>query len=358
MIVRIERDVLRAALAKVKPAVGKHSLPSLVGVMITATDVITFTATNLDVHITCGVDGTAGTAGRALVPFDRLAALAAKCPAGAVALEYANEELTVHAGPVTAVLRCIPPEGFPSIPELVDATEHKLDDDWRAIGRTLHALSENDSRPNLCNVRISEQRVSCTDSFRMARHAVSLDGDLLLPPAPIKAATAQCPNGPVVLRFDERRFELEADGTVWSGSLSQADYPTNSQMDRLWPAETACTFRVDCIELTDALKVIGVVGAGESDGKTMSYVLSQLTVGGDLVAVSSKATDVGNVNVEIDAKTSGEVDVAFNGNLLAQLLGALVEENVELKGNDSLKPWISVDGGLEQLIMPVRVGKS
>lgn len=344
----IEISELRHALRTVKPAVGKTaSLLALGGVLIEAHEEgLTFCATDLDMRIGTVRPANVTRTGQALPPFDRLSKLVAGISHdGAVTLELDDEnhdELHVTAGRLTATLRCMPVTEHPQ-PRTFgdDVTEHKLDDDWQAIQRVLHARSLDMERPALIGVSLTGGLARCCDSYRLAQHPVSDDLDVYLPPSAVIAAAAECPDGPVVLRTDGKTFELEADGTVWQAAVSPHQFP---ETKALWPKTAPIGFTVHRETLLDGIKAVEASGDG--------WV--RLTLADNELRLSARS-DTSEAAIEVEATVDADIAVAFDPAYLRPLLDACEADEIELRGVDELKPWTLADGELEQLIMPTRV---
>lgn len=357
MKLTVERDTLRHALSIVKPAVQRNAAAALAGVLIEATcDGVTLTASNIDTTIRtsmpCGVDIEQG---RVLVyhdPLDRLAG----STAGTVELSEQDGFLHIHAGTAKARLRTLDASTFPQAPPLDAASDDyqtvKLDDAWAAIQRVAAFRSVDTTRPILTGIHLNAEAgvVETTDSFRLARHALAdVPADLLLAPGAVAAATRACPDGPVMLRSQGRRFELEADGTVWSGHVIEGQFPS---VKSLIPTTTPVSLTV---EREDLLAAIRTVTSIESPDEVVPVRLRQDEATG-LVTVLRPVRDRGDAEVELTAHAvSGNLTYAFNATFLAQLLGALHDDTVTLSGTDAVKPWVMREGDFLGLLMPVRV---
>lgn len=348
MNVTVDRDNLKTALARVKPAVKRNGLPVLAGVMLDANGdgTVIVTATNLDTTITTSAAGTVDQAGRVLVYHEPLERLVGTAPAGPVQLRLDDDDLHVTAGRAKARFRTLDAETFPKLRPLDSPAEAKLDDDWRAIQRVIGFRSTEPTRPILTGIHIGDGVVETTDSFRLARHDVTVDADLLLAPDAVLAAARIAPDGPVALRWDGRRFELEADGTVWAGSVIEGQFPP---VTNLIPADPQLAVTVDRAALLAALNAVAAI-----DGGTSHLVIFQQDAADNVLTVRRNTQDVGDIDYPVDVDVHGDCQYAFNAALLAPLLGALHDDTVTLQGVDALKPWVVRESGFLGLIMPVR----
>jgi DNA polymerase-3 subunit beta len=352
----IPRNELRAALARVKPAVQRNALPALAGVLIEADGTtVRFTASNIDTFITTTVTAV-GEAGRVLVHHDPLERLAGNTNAD-VTLSLVDDDLHVTAGRAKARLRLLDADTFPRRPVIDGGGEAKLDEDWRAIQQVTPFRSTEPTRPILTGVHLANGLVTTTDSYRLARHSIGTDADLLLDPSAIVAASRVCPDGPVTLRWQGARYEIEADGTVWSGNCIAGDFPPVAS---LIPTDPALAVTVDRAELLAAIRTVASIGDDThtaSDGRvarTNVVRFTQSETAGELV-LQRRTQDVGDAEVTLPCEAKGDCTYGFAAGLLVPLLGALSDDTVTLQGTTALKPWIMREGEFLGLIMPVRV---
>jgi DNA polymerase-3 subunit beta len=352
-----ERNAFRAALTRVKPAILRGGHPACAGVLIDATDgTVELTATNLDIRIHTKVEDVAvGEPGRVLVPHETLDRIVANSPAGTVSLELVDGEVKVRAGRVKAQLRTLDPSTFPVTPAMDTPKVATLTEDWLAIQRVLHTRSVDRARPILTGVHLGDGIVEATDSYRLARHTVETDADFLFEPSCLAAAVRACPAGPVTLRWQRTRFELEAGDTTWSGNSIDGTFPP---VGGVIPHATTISFTASRPDLIDAVKVVAAIGEEtytDSAGKPYNTSTVRLRLEDGAVVVQCRSADAGEAEVAIEATCEGELEVAFNAPYLLALLGAFTGDEVTLRGNDRLKPWVVTEGGLLQVLMPVKI---
>jgi DNA polymerase III sliding clamp (beta) subunit (PCNA family) len=361
-----QRSELKTALALVRPAVMRGGKPALAGVLVdvTADGPARLTCTNIDTTISTTVTPTSldGETGTVLVFHEQLANLAANATGDLVELHVDDDMLHFKAGRATARLRTLDASSFPQRQPLDKPDEAKLTDDWQAIQRVLPFRSSDVTRPILTGVHVNGDAgvVETTDSFRLARHDITVPCNLLLAPGAIVAAASVCPKGPVVLRWSTGRssggFEVEADGTVWTGHVIDGTFPP---IDQLIPKDPALSLEVDRRELLAAIRFAASIGdeASVKDGKTSHTNTVRFTQSESdgQVSVMRVAQDVGDTDEPLEATVVGDCAYAFNAVYLVQLLGALTGDTVTLQGANGLKPWVAREGGFLGLQMPVKV---
>jgi DNA polymerase III sliding clamp (beta) subunit (PCNA family) len=347
--ITVDRDHLKAALARTKPAVGRNGLPVLTGVRIDP-DAASLTTTNLDLAITTELD-TDGTGDPIVVPYERLAAIVARCPAGNVLLTSDDDVLTIAAGRSTATLRLLPAGEWPTLPK-PNGEPQKLGDDWAAWRSVMHARSVDVSRPTLCHLHLGAGRVFASDSYRAAWHPTTLDvGDL---PVPAQLVAAAGNAEVTTLTVDDSRWiHLADETTTWSAVRGEYD---RLHVDHMVPAERPQHITVGRQSLADAIGLVDALGGDsfEKDGRRVTTEHVRLTSSDDGLHVTGRAREVGEADAILDAEVVGEVDALFAISYLGATLAAASSDTVTLEGVDELKPWLLVDGDLTQLLMPIR----
>lgn len=360
----MERDDLRAALAKVKPAVTKlNTMPALRGVLLTLGPAgATFAACDMDQRITTVADCAVHAPGRVLVPHERLAQLAAKAKPGALHLELddADGELTVttSGGRVVATLRTMAADEFPVWPQQ-HGEPVSLTNDWPAILNVMHARSKDVSRPELTHVTIGGGYTFTTDTYRCARQPVAVEFDHLLLPGATVAAVATVvgdDSSGLAIVVDGESFTLEHDRTQWSGRTMPAKYKAGdlaSMYDR--PMDQHVTLNL--AELVDAIEACGAIGTEQrtgKDGNTYQSTIIQMrgADGSGVLSLTGSSSEYGKVEASVDAQVIGDVDADFNGTYLLDALGQCESDEITVDLIDHAKPCKIVDDELELLVMP------
>ena len=367
MRARIERDDIRAALARVRPAVarGSVSLPALRCVLISASDAgLSFTACDIDSRISTVVDIGVHVEGSVLVPHERLSQLVGKAQAGAIDLAMVKHELevTANGGRLVAKLNTVDVADFP---RWTNATGDPVQfgADWLAVTNVVHARSRDDARPNLTHVVLGHGWAYATDSYRLARQPIAYqnDGEVLLAGAVVEAVAKSVDDGAgLTLTMDGQRFDLEHEGTTWSGHLLNADPPAWSTIESMYDRACGIAVTIGREALADAVVAIGAIGLTEqtaADGHKFTTSIAHLAAsdGAEALTVAGKHSDHGHVTVDVSAAVvGGDVDIKFNGGFLLDALKVCESDTVTLNLTDGFKPCSIVDDELELLVMPTK----
>lgn len=352
MTVTVDRDQLRSALARVKPAVARNpAQPILSGVHID-TAAGTIRATDLDRHITATGVTFDGDPTTTVVPHTQMAALIERCPAGHITIDGDTDTIELRAGRITAHLRTLPAAEWPQLPQ-VTGQPVKLDDEWQAIQAVLHAYDTDPGAAILRNIEMAGGNVSAMTRYYLATRTIDDDAiDLVMPGDLCSVVAKACPDGPVELTVDGRWMQLAAADTTWHAVLPEGDFVTWRNM---LPTVRPLRFTVDRGELLDALAVIDTIGPDPTNG-----AIARFLVVDDHVAITGRNPEIGDTEVVVDATgidlgDEASARVTFRTDFLRRILGEfagdIVFEGVEAGG---LKPWIVTQGRLTQLLMPVR----
>ena len=258
---KINRDTLKAALDRVKPAVSTR--PQLAVLSCVRIDRHGVTATDLDLTITAPL--TADGRIDVVVPHAALSALVARLPDGPVGLDLDGTDLRVTAGRTKATLRCAAVADWPKL-DPVTGDKVTLAGDWYAVGRVLHAASVDPGRPILCHAHIGGGWAEATDSYRTARHPVDCGLDVMIHAAHLRAVVAATGDGPVDVCTDGRRWSITGDGCTWRGSCLAGDYPN---VAGVIPADPPLSLTVPRDELVDALATVALFGEQMAAGRVV-----------------------------------------------------------------------------------------
>lgn len=348
--VGIDAALLKAAVAKIKPAIDSKSyLKALACVRFDAdgTD-ITLTATDLDTTLTTVVTGSVPDAGSLLVPFDLINKVISVRPKGHIEVGANGEEGFVRNGNAQVSFEPTPLDEYPRSP-VVEGRAVTLNLD--VLPELLPAVSKDDSRPILCSVLVEGGRYVSTDSYRL--HLVDTGTDtgesFLLPRDAVKVMAKY--TGPVNCQVDDDRIVVVLDeSTTLTSRLVKGEFPP---YQRLIPKsqEHAITFTdgfVNDLKVLVKLDNSATVLIDQHDSDTLE------------LRTHGSATDR-KTTVTTAGRSSLGCRVGFTPEYLIGILAGTTVN--ELRLIDSLKPALVVEAAPEyganaerqRLIMPVRV---
>ena len=360
---RCERDTLISALTKAGRGVTTKAapVPGLAGVLLELSgDSLSVTGSNLDLTISTRVTVSGAENGSALVQAKLLTDVVRSLELGAVDVELDEQVLQVRAGRSDFSLRTMPPEEYPRIPLLAEATV-TVDGGALVSGlrQVIPAASHEESRPLLTGVLLMSReqglRVVATDSYRLAQRdlqSVEVDvgekGVLVPARALDEVARLVAEDVRVGIQLDERTVLFEVGDTRLSARLINGDFPS---YEGLIPTDHPNSLVVDRKLLLDALRRVRLL-APEQGGIRVSMQPGGLTL-------SAMAQDVGEATEEVAASYEGtELLIAFNAEYLHDGVEVLDSEEILLRTADNLKPALLQAPDSDDLLyvlMPVRV---
>lgn len=352
--VRIDAAALKAAMAKLKPAMPRatrYTNPVLQSVyVITAADKVIITATDLTLTLSTAVPTEAGSTGSCLVPAAVITKLLSVRSKGTVEITSAGDTGFVKAGNLKLEFEPEDVGQFP-LPGTVEGREVELN--LAILPELLPAVSTDDTRPILCSVYIDSGTYAATDSYRLHIVDIGTDtGDPFLLPRDAAQVMAKYPTT-VTATVSDRHLRVALDeSTTLITRLQEGEFPFFRRLIPEAPPQQI-TFTDALIgDLKDAMKA-----RQESDSKTPVKITS---TGFDELELA-----IGTGRKRTVVTTTGTSTlpdgIAFAPPYLLDLLTGTTSN--ELRVTDSLKPALlrepaptyGDDAERIRLIMPVRI---
>jgi DNA polymerase III subunit beta len=349
--VAVDAAALKAALAKLKPALSTHGAEVLRCIRVDATSSeVRLTATDLDNFLSTTIDGIVTEPGSVLVPYKLLNKLLMVHKKGTIEITgpaAEGVEPTVRCKNLSLSFEALAIDEYPrSNPGVGRAVELNL----AALADITAAIGRDDSRPILCSVLVRNGSYVATDSYRL--HIIDTPADtgegfLIGRDGVLIAAKYK---GTVTATVHERNVTIQLDETTTLVSrLVDGEFPPYKSLIPANPPQEIVLSNEFLADITALRKVtVGDPSAplriSQGDGEL------ELTIGGHYSDWKSKVTTPGSTTVE----------VGFNPNYLIDLLTGTTSNL--LRATDSLKPPVlrepapEVGEGAERvrLIMPVR----
>jgi DNA polymerase-3 subunit beta len=378
--VTCSQDSLHRALAVAGRAVAtKSTLPILGNYLLEAAhDTLSISATNLEFGISCHINATVAQAGRTTLQARVLSDFVANLPAGEVELsDDANPLLTlVRSGQSQAHLRGIDPDDFPRLISNVEGGAAFTIDPAvlrEAISHVVFAAATDDSRPVLAGVQLDVRdgaiALSAADGFRMSLRSVALeDGPsepltIIVPAKALQELSRVLADvaDPVTLQVTPNQSQMlvTAAGVRFSSRLIDGAFPDLKQVvPKQWNTRTVVRRET----LLDATKRAAIFARTNND--VIRLAMAPAEDGFDMgrVTITANAADTGDNQDDVDASVEGgEVQIAFNGRYLSDVLGVMRGSEVafELMGPNSAGVIKSVEtDDFTHVIMPMVIGSN
>lgn len=379
----IERSALARALKIAGHAVaGKSTLPVLSNVLLRVEDdVLTVSATNLEISITTRVALRAGrdaADGAVTVPAKLLTDVVSGLDGEIVDLAMLNpvtQVLAVTCDRFEGNIKGIEADEFPVIPTVAAAAVVLPAAALReAIEQVVVAAATDDTRPILTGVLIRGGDVltlAAADGFRLVKRDVKLDQPLKLDTH--DAVSASNANAVVVparglaqlakfIDSDEvsmavspsgSQIAFETDETTLVSRLIEGKFP---DFERIIPAQHATRLDVDKAALVAALKLAGYFASASAN-------IVKLTIkardGQSMLTVSANAAEVGDNKIDVPIKWHGEsIVIALSAKYLADAVAVTPGPEIVIELQTPQSPAVlksAAEPGYTHVVMPMTV---
>ena len=323
--------------------------------------VIRVTATNTEVEISTSVPAEAVIEeGTALLDGKRLAQAFQSLPNKTAKVEVTSANATIRCGASRFTLAQIAAK-FPEKKELGgDTTEAHVHaaDLLRLIETVKYAIAQNDTRMALTGMKweLRPDRINAIalDGYRMgvAKTGAECQSEAnLVVPAPtaslIASVCKSAPDADAVIRTDGKAICADCAGTHIYSILFSGEY---IDYRALIPTEYNTGIRFQRADFQDALHRANVVGNANN--------LVKLTITDTQVVI--EANDESNsFREEVPAMKNGaDLRTAYNSRYLADALGAVAGDELQLDLSGATKPGVlkPVGTGKElHIVLPVRI---
>jgi DNA polymerase-3 subunit beta len=333
-------------------------------------ELLTLTATDLDIWGRCSIPAAVRKNGRATLPIRKLAAIARSLPDTTIKLEVppAGNAVRIIGENSHFRLAALPVEDFPPYPQFGDAPPMELPaDELLAMLRLVdYAQSSDEHRHTLQGVFFQFERermvLAATDGRRLAvveRPGGQWEGSFILPVRAVRELEGFLAGGAVVtLLPDARRVSFTVGHPELSGvprslhlvsKVVEGSYPNYRQVI---PNSDGCRVTLPRTALLGALQRAALVCSGVAPS-------IQLRFGKNSLEIFASSVEFGEATerLAIDFPRDERTEIAFNARYLMEPLQAMDGEEVTLEFRDALSPGvIRRDDSFLCVVMPLRAG--
>jgi len=343
---------------------GNLTLPILNNILIrTDNGQLKISSTNLEVAVNtwirCKIDEEGGIS----VPSKTFSELINNLPAENIELHTEDLQLVIESGSFKTKIRGLAPEDFPLIPQInqqaageVDANELKT-----AFSQVSFASAFSETQPEISGILMSfaegKLTVVATDRYRLAEKKLKVpnsfeDRDVIVPNRSVQELLkllANASGGKVQLSFTQNQIMFKAMDTEIISRLIDGQYPDYKQ---IIPASFKT--EIECLT-ADVVAAMRTAGIFTQAGNNVNLAFS----GPKTFSIASASSDIGESNVEIPAKVTGEAGtVIFNHRYVLDCLSVINTATVRIRVIDSNAPAIIDSPELQDymyLVMPIRI---
>ena len=345
----------------------RTTLPILSNVLIRAeNDRVEFTATDLDVTITCSVECKVTRPGATTLPVKKILGIARELAASDIDLEVDDKNVcSLRSGPSFFKIRGLGADEFPPLPVFNDEKKISLPQAKvrGMLRKTAFAISTDESRYVLNGIFFSLKEHKLTMVATDGRRLALVDEEVEVPEksqtefiVPAKAVNElnrlMQEQGEVDLRFSENQaaFTLKDDkgfSVLVITKLIEGNYPNYRQVI---PGEAKERISLMREEFLHALRRAEIMTSEKQNSVRLTFTKNNL-------AITANSPEVGEARESLAVNYKGkDMAIAFNPGYVIEPLNALTEDEVFLELIDELSPGVlKINGPFLYVVMPMRL---
>jgi DNA polymerase III subunit beta len=348
----------------------RTTLPILSNVLLHAQENrLEFTATDLDVTISCGVEAKVHKPGASTVPVRRLFSIVRELPNLDIDLEVDEKHAcTIRSGASFYKIHGLSADEFPPLPTFneekkVTLSQNTVRDMMR---KTSFAMSTDESRYVLNGIYISlkdhKLTMVATDGRRLAladeevEVGESSQGEFIVPSKTVNELNRLLqPKGGVEIHYAENQasFRLTGenpgagDSVLVISKLIEGNYPNYRQVI---PSEMKERIALAREEFLHALRRAEIMTSEKSNSVKLSF-------GKNKLEITANSADIGEAKETLAVNYKGpELAIAFNPRYMIDPLNALAQDEVFVELIDELSPGVlKINGPFLYVVMPMRL---
>jgi DNA polymerase-3 subunit beta len=367
MNISITKDQIIAGLQAVQNVVStRTTLPILSNVLLRAEGShVEFTATDLDVSVTCKVEAKVIKPGATTLPVKKLFGIVRELN-GEIEIETDDKNISsIRSGSSFFKIHGLAADEFPPLPKFKDDKKVLLpQENIRAmIRKTSFAVSTDESRYVLNGIFVSlkegKMTFVATDGRRLALVDEEVEiseksaGEFIVPAKAVNEINRLLQDkGDVELKFGENQasFALKNENSfsvLLITKLIEGNYPNYRQVI---PGEAKERIGVGREELVQALRRAEIMTSEKANSVKLAF-------GKNLLTITANSPEVGEARETMAINYKGkELAIAFNPRYLIDPLNALTEDEVFIELIDELSPGvIKINGPFLYVVMPMRL---
>jgi DNA polymerase-3 subunit beta len=345
----------------------RTTLPILSNVLLRAEgNRLEFTATDLDVSITCSVEAAVKKAGTTTVPVKRLFGIVRELNSSEIDLEVDDKNTcTLRSGPSFYKINGLSADEFPPLPNFKEDKKVTLQQQnvKSMMRKTSFAVSTDESRYVLNGIFISlkdhKMTMVATDGRRLALVDEEVDvseksqGEFIVPAkAVIELNRLLQESGEIEIRYSENQasFTLKDDkgfSILIVTKLIEGNYPNYRQVI---PGEVRERVALMREEFLHALRRAEIMTSEKSNSVKLAFTKNNL-------AITANSPEVGEARESLAINYKGkDIAIAFNPKYLIDPLNALPNDEIFIELIDELSPGVlKINGPFVYVVMPMRL---
>ena len=366
LILKAERDALLKPLQAVTGIVERrHTLPILSNVLLeNPRGQTNFLATDLEIQINTVGPQSEAEDFRITTNAKKLQDILRALPEGSlVALDWAQNRLTLKAGKSRFNLQTLPAEDFPlrSVGEDVSAAFSLPQEAFKnMLSQVQFSMAVQDIRYYLNGLLMQAEgdqlRLVATDGHRLAYSSTTIDADLpkseiILPRKTVLELfkLLNQPNEPITIELLNNQVRFRCNDTVIVSKIVDGKFP---DFNRVIPLDNDKIFLVGRTQLLGALERAAILANEKFRG-----VRLQLNPGVMRVLCSNNEQEEAQEELEI-AYQGNELEVGFNISYLMDVLRNVHADDLQLAFGDANRSTLFTipdNPNFKYIVMPMRI---
>src|SRR5256714_7817156 len=342
-------------------------LPILSNVLLRAEgDRLEFTATDLDVTISCAVEAKIKKPGASTVPVKKLFGIVRELTNTEIDLEVDDKNVcSIRSGASFYKINGLSADEFPPLPKFKEDKKVVLPQETvrSMMKKTSFAISTDESRYVLNGIFISlkdhKMTMVATDGRRLALVDEEVDvaegsqGEFIVPAKAVNELNRLLQEkGEVEIRYTDNQASFTLKDEQGSSiliitKLIEGNYPNYRQVI---PAETKERIPLSREEFLHALRRAEIMTSEKQNSVKLSF-------GKNTLSITANSPDVGEAQENMAINYKGkEMAIAFNPGYVIEPLNALPNDEVFLELIDELSPGVlKINGPFLYVVMPMRL---
>jgi DNA polymerase-3 subunit beta len=368
MNLTIAKENLLNGLQSVQNVVStRTTLPILSNVLLRAEENrLEFTATDLDVTITCGVEAHVKKTGATTLPVKKLFGIARELGHPEIEMQSDDKNVcSIRSGPSFFKIRGLGAEEFPPLPKFNQVKSVALPQEKirSMLRKTSFAISNDESRYVLNGIFLSlkEHKLTmvATDGRRLALVDEEVDvsdqsqGEFIIPAKAVNELNRLLQEkGDIEIRYSENQaaFNLKDDkgsSILIITKLIEGNYPNYRQVI---PGEAKERIALSREEFLHALRRAEIMTSEKQNSVKLNFAKNSLSI-------TANSPDVGEAQESMAINYKGkEMAIAFNPGYVIDPLTSLTNDEVFLELIDELSPGVlKINGPFLYVVMPMRL---
>ncbi|HMP82857.1 MAG TPA: DNA polymerase III subunit beta [Verrucomicrobiota bacterium] len=368
MNLTIAKEQLMNGLQAVQNVVStRTTLPILSNVLLRAEgERLEFTATDLDVTISCSVEAKVKKGGATTIPVKKLFGIVRELGGGEVELEVDEKNIcSIQSGASYYKIHGLAAEEFPPMANFKDDKKVLIPQEKLRgmIKKTSFAISTDEARYVLNGIFFSlkehKMTMVATDGRRLAMVDEEVDvseksqGEFIVPAKTVTELNRLLQEkGEVEIKFTDNQAaftlkEEKGQSVLIVTKLIEGNYPNYKQVI---PNETKERIALPREEFLHALRRAEIMTSEKANSVKLSF-------GKNNLAITANTPEVGEARESIAVNYKGkDIAIAFNPRYLIDPLNALSNDEIFFELIDELSPGVvKINGPFLYVVMPMRL---